>query len=770
MINLKSVTPIGAFAFGFDVPKLRLDYKGLVIVTGQNGVGKSSIMNSIAQALTMHNDTTGEGDEISNCILKEGCNIQEEFEADDGNFYRIEYCRRFKRPGSNARVTDLFFFRIDNGVEVDLRGESVSHTTKIIQQITGLDFDRFRATSYLGVQNAPLFLNGTDADRMGVITPFLGLETFDQAQQKTRTLKKNSLDFLASKKGRFDHISETSKELCEQILSDEHTASLNSAIETNKGNIQGYRSEIDRIKASTTSVDNRRRVLESDLVRSNQTLKNLQAQQKSLELKYQKDLSDCDRMTPELDRSNLDNLNARKWPMSHSWANIESTYNQKVKEWRTTFGIDAVLRLDSTLFEENKKLDELKDRLLDFIDDRKQCMDILSRLKEGECSHCLTVVSAERLKQQKEFWGSKQANLELEIHTLNTSVKMCAQQLETNIQNFRNAQVEKLTHEFETAKTIHSISEKSLTSEIAAAQTAIDAQIKEWRINRKVTLDGAFSVSFNDNLSLQDKAGQELAAAQEEISKLELDPVAIENRTRIRNLLDCIDEESHKLDTNNESLRVSQLAQEQRDKLDDELIASGLEIQDIERRINDLEYLDRHLGDKGFKRWKLRSCLDSMNVKLAKYMGILGVSMSVWFQDRELKKASAKKNPKTLTDEDYTDRFEIMVADGLKQGVPIGLYSGGERTLISLAILGVLWETGCTFGRSGSNILMVDEPFGLLRENNRDRCIALLEYWGSLGRCVLVSDNSDAVSQISKRAATWEVTKTNSISTIQVYE
>ena len=182
MIHFKSVTPIGAFAFGFDVPKLRLGYSGLVILQGENGSGKSSIMNSVVQALFGNNDTPGDGDEIANSVLKEGCDIIVEFEA-SGKSYTAEYARRFKREGSNARVTDLFLFDEDG---TDLRKESSAATFAEIRKILNLDYEQFRATSYLGVQTAPKFLNGTDQERMQVVTPFLGLGLWDNAQKQVR--------------------------------------------------------------------------------------------------------------------------------------------------------------------------------------------------------------------------------------------------------------------------------------------------------------------------------------------------------------------------------------------------------------------------------------------------------------------------------------------------------------------------------------------------------------------------------------------------------
>jgi DNA repair exonuclease SbcCD ATPase subunit len=109
------------------------------------------------------------------------------------------------------------------------------------------------------------------------------------------------------------------------------------------------------------------------------------------------------------------------------------------------------------------------------------------------------------------------------------------------------------------------------------------------------------------------------------------------------------------------------------------------------------------------------------------------------------------------------DRFEIMVSDGPKSEVPIGMYSGGERALISLALLGVLWEIG-----SQTNLLMIDEPFGLLKEENADRAIDLMNYWGTLKRCVLVSDNTSRVDSIRNRAATFIFEKKNHVSTVKV--
>ena len=764
MLNFKSVTPRGAFAFGLDVPTLKLDYQGIVVLIGENGSGKSALMNSISQALFGKNDTPGDGDEIANVVLKEGCDVVLEVEV-NGKPYTAEYVRRFKRPGSTARVTDEFLFEGDK----DIREESMSATFARIRSLVGMDYDQFRATSYLGIQNAPRFLNGTDGDRMSVITPFLGLGIWDRTQISVREKKKISLDLLAQAKGKLEYLEEQLASTAEKVLSSDQIETQSSAIEDAKSQIGIRKAEIDRIKASTTTVDNRLRVLEADITRLEAEVRVHKKSLSDVKTEKVRRVHEINGSFPEIDRGPLEEKQKLKREVEKKVQSERSTLERSLADLKklTIESKGVVSKMDQDVAESKS----LSAKLQDLKKDLSHVADSLAKMPEdslGECPTCYTEVDPSHLAQVRLDFQNKVSALEKSTVEIDTRVKRLSRQAIEALQAHVTETAATLKAEIDALDEDAGVQLGQIDGFITDEETRIEAFVDEWRTKQVKQAEVGYAAKIGELEALLTKVNTALASINAERGTLKLDPTTLKNRDRVSALQKEINAVEISLKESERKIADSNLYADQVTQLETEQDTVATSIRGLETQVDDLAFLDAHLGDKGIKRFKLRDCLGFMNNKLAEYMAIMGLPFQVWFQDRIIKKTSLKKNIELLTDEDWTDRFEIFVTDGLKTGVPVGLYSGGERTLISLAILGVLWESANTFGSSGSNLLMIDEPFGLLREENQEKALALFEYWGGLRKCIIVSDNTQAIDTIGRRAATWQITKNGHISTIKV--
>lgn len=765
MLNFKATTPTGAFAFGMDVPRLRLDYQGLVILEGENGTGKSSIMNSIVQSVFGKNDTPGIADEIANVVLKEGCDIVTEFEV-DGEPWTAELARHFKRNGK-ARETDLFLF--NKGGE-DKRKDSMPLTYAEIRRMTGMDFEQFRATSYLGVNTASIFLDGTDAARMKIITPFLDLGTWDENQRRVRILKNAALTKLSEVKGKYDYSVEQVEATRAQLLTDEQLTSYQTGIKAEEHTIVSVVSEVDRVKASTTSVDNRIRVLESDLVRFRGDVTRIKAEADQALRTRDSDLRTVATSQPVIERVDLDAILVKRQEINKEFQAKKSEIDTSRKSWekQVTWCLGATPEIN-VIYAEETDLVAQEIKALAEVEAAKATLRSIPEGELGTCPTCFTDgVTASHLSEVRKQYEEKVEALRTAYHTIVNTLTEKRKSAQALYDTHRQGILTQLTEDHAALVNWENEQSTDLVAEQKKLEAEITTRIAAWRKTREAEIRATYENKLGDIASRTKAADETVRVTQLEMDRIKLDPTTLANRARVTQLENERKEcqkaiDNFKLILSDDALRAKQLLQ-----LEADVAAARDGVAALETRVDDLEFLDAHSGDKGIKRYKLRSRLGFMNQKLTDYLNLLGLSLQVWFQDRTLKKASAKKKPELLTDEDFIGQFEVMVTDGPKVGVPLGLYSGGERTLIMLCLLGVLWETANASGRGGSNLLMIDEPFGLLKEGNRDRAIQLLEYWGSLGKMVLVSDNTGAVDQIGRRAATWKITKENHVSTIQV--
>lgn len=761
MFKAKSVWPRGAFSFGLDVPKLRLDYQGIVVLQGPNGSGKSSTMNCVAHALCGQNDTPADADLIENLVLRQGCDVQVEFEAQNEP-WTVEYVRNFKREGSNAKVSDVFLW---NALGEDKRGENLKATQATVRGLIGMDFDQLMATSYMGVNETSKFLQGTDGERMEIITPFLGLSVWDKAQEKVRELKKAAQEQLTAARARLESTQALLTSTHEQVLSPEGRSDLQDRVYSDEQAIKDLESEINRIQASTTSVDNRIRVLESDKVR-------LQRDQTTQQTARTREVSEETRQVNLLNRSSPEQDFSLRESLSQSISEVRTRYvaSRATLESEATLYAKGDFRWE--LFPEVAALQEkakaLRERQIEVATRKSMLASSIKALPDegvGECPTCFTSVDAEHLASTKMRFQEEQVALELEAAELERSLQSWMEGAKEQFQGFLAAARKESDDKLDALHGEENGETTPFQGQYDAEVARLSGEVTSWRSDETAKIKAKIKGVLDKIDAALADIKKNIAATEKEIASITQDPATVANRTRVQELQGSIATLRKGIEGLQATLTTSDLHATQVEQLLADIHTETQSADAWALRLDDLTKLDIHCGDKGIKRYKLRSKLGYMNKKIADYMQLMNLPIQMWMQDRVLKKAAQKKKPENLTDEDYSDQFEVFVADGPKIGVPVGQYSAGESTLLSLALLGVLWEVG-----GQSNLLMIDEPFGYLLEGNRDRALALLEYWGTLGRAVLVADNTGAIDSISRRAATWVFSKEEHISSIQVIE
>jgi DNA repair exonuclease SbcCD ATPase subunit len=121
-----------------------------------------------------------------------------------------------------------------------------------------------------------------------------------------------------------------------------------------------------------------------------------------------------------------------------------------------------------------------------------------------------------------------------------------------------------------------------------------------------------------------------------------------------------------------------------------------------------------------------------------------------------------KKAEHELTADDVVNEVTIYVQEGNKQSVPVYLYSGGEASIIALAMLVALWQLADEYG-SGTNLLLLDEVVGFLDANNSQIVVRFLEGLKTAGKTVIAVSHSQVVDSVSFDAK-WIAVKENDVS------
>lgn len=175
----------------------RLDFElpaGVAAITGENGAGKSSLVNLIDLALfgpegrswAPYLTQGGDGTELE---------VELEFEH-AGAVYRVR--RGYSARGSGKTTLDLE--TLAGGMDIDTEGHAIvwepvtlegqKATQELVEGILGLTRETFRASAMLVQGDAAAFTEAKPADRKRVLSAVLGLDRFDRQAELVKADRK----------------------------------------------------------------------------------------------------------------------------------------------------------------------------------------------------------------------------------------------------------------------------------------------------------------------------------------------------------------------------------------------------------------------------------------------------------------------------------------------------------------------------------------------------------------------------------------------------
>ncbi len=156
-----------------------LDLSGIRVacLCGYNGHGKSALLDSITWALWGKARGSSHAD-----LVHYGHSdmwVELEFQAADSH-YRVT--RRYRNPGGSdlqlqLKGSDAFF---------PVTGNSIRESQARINRIIGMDYDTFINSAFLIQGRADEFTNKTPAERKEVLGKIIGLDRFNELQQRSR--------------------------------------------------------------------------------------------------------------------------------------------------------------------------------------------------------------------------------------------------------------------------------------------------------------------------------------------------------------------------------------------------------------------------------------------------------------------------------------------------------------------------------------------------------------------------------------------------------
>lgn len=165
-----------------------LDFAGihLACISGQNGAGKSSLLDSMTWALFGKSRSRSDDDIVNRLAARDGEQAKVQFDFDlEEEVYRVI---RRKRPG---RSTELEF-QIHQGADAweTLTEGRLRETQAEIEQLLGMSFDTFTNASFFLQGQADAFTTKTAGKRKEILADLLGVSRWDHYKEVVNTRRR----------------------------------------------------------------------------------------------------------------------------------------------------------------------------------------------------------------------------------------------------------------------------------------------------------------------------------------------------------------------------------------------------------------------------------------------------------------------------------------------------------------------------------------------------------------------------------------------------
>jgi exonuclease SbcC len=258
-------------------------------------------------------------------------------------------------------------------------------------------------------------------------------------------------------------------------------------------------------------------------------------------------------------------------------------------------------------------------------------------------------------------------------------------------------------------------------SELSSKQIKVDDINKHFRELEDYEKDHVEKVMRDEQESM-DKVIEHKGILNKEIIELlkEEDILEREIEKEKEKLKEIIEHEKKlsalESELNSINRRIDELQEKEKDRKELELKIGKLNTK-IEKVKENIEVYDFWI--KGFKEisiLKLRSMIEGVNDKMEAILSKFG--MRCWLDVLEEKKSSKRHDSL----DDYKRKINLFIESEGKSKTPIEAYSGGEKQLVSLALILAMGET-----LSNINFLALDEIFGSMDKENRSLITDFLE-------------------------------------------
>lgn len=369
-------------SYGEDVPPLDFTQFHIACLSGNNGQGKSALLDALTWAVWGEGRKASQEKKADNSLLRIGQkDMQVEFVFDlEGDRYRIIRTFSLAQKGSRSGL-EFQVFNQEDKEYVSLTGPSIRKTQEKITKTLRIDYQTFINSAFILQGRIDEFSRKSARERKEILSEILGLSRYDELANLAKSYfreinnsimtKENRLEYIYQEMANLDFYKEKIKELSENYKD------ISRKIKTEEAEVGKLKVEINLLKHKSeqyAELESRIEQQRQEIVRG----------QKQIEL-GKKEIVDCEKIISQKEKvftdfKNYQKFNTENNEFSQKLQKIRKTEEEKVLARRKIESERADLEVG--VRNKQDRFKDLKIKTEQGIKNRTKVLELEKKMKE----------------------------------------------------------------------------------------------------------------------------------------------------------------------------------------------------------------------------------------------------------------------------------------------------------------------------------------------------------------------------------------------------
>jgi len=413
-------------SYGEDVPPLDFTQFHIACLSGNNGQGKSALLDAMTWAVWGEGRKASQEKKADKSLLRIGQkDMQVEFVFDlEGDRYRI--IRNYSLTGKSSRSgLEFQVFNQEDNEYISLTGPSIRKTQEKITKILRIDYQTFINSAFILQGRIDEFSRKSARERKEILSEILGLSRYDELANLAKShlrevnniimTKESRLEYIYQETANLDYYKEKIKELSESYKE------ISRKIKTEEVKVGKLKEDINILKHKSEQCAE----LEG---RIEQHRQEIARGRKQIELRKKENI-DCQRIISQKEKVLNDFKNYQKFNTENNEFSRKLQRIRKIEEEKVLTGrkIESG-RADLEVEIRNKKdrCKDLKMKAEQEIKNRAKVLELEKKMKEIKL-----------LEEQREEIQQKGSELNVKINSIKSQIERLEKDNKDNQEKLR---------------------------------------------------------------------------------------------------------------------------------------------------------------------------------------------------------------------------------------------------------------------------------------------------------------------------------------------